>query len=188
MKNVIIVHGGNDTATEAKKGKLENERHWQIWLKKELEKKGFEVSNKLYPENWAPNYEKWKNVFEKNKINKNSILVGHSDGASFLVRWLGENKEKINKLILISPWKVSYRKGEVDKDFYEFDIDNTIKERVGYTVIFTSNNDRTEVKEGLKTFYELLGGKVINLKNKGHFTLEDMKTNEFPELLEEILK
>ena len=32
----------------------------------------------------------------------------------------------------------------------------------------------------------LLGGKIIELNNHGHYTLDDMGTNEFPELLKEI--
>jgi hypothetical protein len=36
--------------------------------------------------------------------------------------------------------------------------------------------------------HEKLGGKLINIKGKGHFTFDDMGTEEFPELLEEILK
>jgi hypothetical protein len=48
----------------------------------------------------------------------------------FLVRWLGEKKRKINKLILVAPWKISDRKDKFRKLFYEYPIDKTIQERV----------------------------------------------------------
>ena len=85
--NCIIIHGSNSTEAGSKKGLPENERHWKPWLKEELKKRGIKVSNKLYPEDWEPNYKKWKEIFEKNEIDENTILIGHSAGGGFLVRW-----------------------------------------------------------------------------------------------------
>ena len=120
ISNVVIVHGSNPTEKEAKEEKPVNERHWAPWLKKELEKRGIKVSNELYPEDWLPDYEKWKKVFEKNKINENIILVGHSAGTAFLLRWLSENKRKVSKVILIDPSVIKdgkYLKESKLKDF-----------------------------------------------------------------------
>lgn len=58
------------------------------------------------PDPWAPEYEKFKQAFEKNPVSEHTILVGHSCGCAFLVRWLGESKQKIDTLILVAPWKV----------------------------------------------------------------------------------
>ena len=69
--NVIIVHGSNSTEEGSRKGLSENERHWKFWIKSELEKKGINVSNKLYPKDWNPNYSEWKKEFEKNKVSGN---------------------------------------------------------------------------------------------------------------------
>ena len=103
--NCIIVHGSNSTEKDSRKGLPENERHWKTWLKEELEKKGIKVSNKLYAKDWSPIYNEWKEEFEKNQIDEDTVLVGHSAGGAFLVRWLSETKRKIKKLILVSPGK-----------------------------------------------------------------------------------
>ena len=34
--------------------------------------------------------------------------------------------------------------------------------------------------KSLEIFHEALGGKIIELKNHGHFTIGDMMTEEFP--------
>ena len=52
--------------------------------------------------------------------------------------------------------------------------------------MFTSDNERPGGRESLKIYHQALGGKIIELKGKGHFIFEDMKTREFPELLGEI--
>ena len=53
--------------------------------------------------------------------------------------------------------------------------------------MFTSNNEREDGKKSLKIYKEALGGKVIELKNKGHYTFKDMQTEELPELIQEIV-
>ena len=189
MKNCIILHGSNSTEEESKEGLPENERHWKPWLKNELEKKGINVSNRLYSNDWAPDYYEWKNQFEKNKIDENSILIGHSAGGAFLVRWIGETKTKVRKLILVSPGKAGRESRGTLSNLYGNntyrDIGDCVKEEI---VVFTSNNDIPTHIKSANEYSKELPAKVINLKNHGHFTLEDMGTEEFPELSEEVLK
>ena len=43
-------------------------------------------------------------------------------------------------------------------------------------------------KKSLKIFHKALGGKVIELKGRAHYTMDAMGTEEFQELLKEIIK
>ena len=189
MKNCIIVHGSNSTEKGSEEGLPENERHWKPWLKKELEKKGIKVSNELYPKDWAPNYEDWKQVFEKNDIDRNTVLVGHSAGGAFLVRWLWETKKNIEKLVLVSPGKAGRETRKKLSNLYGRNTYKNIKNYVrNGIIIFTSNDD---IPVHIKNAYEYekeLPAKVIMLDGHGHYTLGDMGTEELPELLEEALK
>jgi len=186
--NCIIVHGSNPTEEGSRKGLPENERHWKFWLKEELEKKGIEVSNDLYPKDWNPDYDEWEKVFEKNNIDENTILVGHSAGGAFLVRWLGEKKKKIKKLILVSPGKSGRESRKTLSNLYGSNtyehIGDYVKKNI---VVFTSNNDIPAHIESAKEYGIELPAKIIYLKDHGHFTFGSMGTEKFPELLEEIL-
>ena len=164
------------------------DKHWIQWTKKELILKGIEIDVPSMPESWAPNYEAYKKEIEKYKIDENTILIGHSCGCAFLVRWLGDTKKKILKLILVAPWKIPIKGDKIRELFYNYTIDRTIKERVDEIIMFTSDNEKEEGKESLKIFNKELGGKIINLPEKGHYTFKDMETGKLPELLEEILK
>ena len=62
-----------------------------------------------------------------------------------------------------------------------------MKTQVKGIVIFTSNDEEKDGKTSVKIYYDALGGRIIELKNHGHFTKEDMGTEEFPELLKEVL-
>ena len=179
---VVIIHGWANNKKDNPAG------HWIPWIKNKLESKNVEVFTPLMPEAWKPNYFNWEKKFEKIKIDEESILIGHSYGSAFLVRWLGESNKKIKKLILVAPWKIPYREDENDKKFYNYSIDEFIKNRVNQIAIFTSDNEEEDGKKSVKIFHKALRGKIIELKERGHYTKEDMKTTEFPELLKEILE
>jgi len=140
------------------------------------------------PDPWEPDYQKFKAEFEKYEVGENTTLIGHSCGSAFLVRWLGETKRKVLKLVLVAPWKIPDKDDKFRKEFYAYSIDDTIRFRVGEIVIFTADDEEDEGKESLKIFHQALGGEVIELKERGHYTFDDMGTDEFPELLEKIVK
>ncbi len=184
--NCIIVHGGPINVVPSKPHDLAN-MYWMGWLAKKLNSMNIPTQNPSMPDPWNPKYEDYKSEFQKYDVNENTILIGHSRGCAFLVRWLGETKKKINKLILVAPYKIAVGDNEFKKKFYDFEIDGSIKNRVNKIIIFTSNNEEIEGKESVKLFHDKFGGKIINLRNKGHYTLDDVETKEFPELLDEII-
>lgn len=189
QKNCVIIHGcpGNkekslDPATRT------YDKHWLPWARQELELKGVKTAMPLMPEPWAPNYEKWKEVFNKEKVDENTILIGTSCGCIFLLRWLGETKQKVKKLILVAPWLSGEDvRGEI-KAFQSFTVDPGIKGRVDEIIMFTSDNEDERGKGALKKFHNILGGKVIELKGYGHYIMKHMGTEKFPELIKAVLK
>ena len=184
--NCIIVHGCPSDSSEEKT--KEYAKHWMPWIKKELTSRGIETEIPLMPEPWHPNYEAFKKEVEKCKVTDNTILIGHSCGCAFLVRWLGETKRRIKKLILVAPWKITnISDGGYRKKFYIYPIDQGIKQRVENIVMFTADNEEENGKKSLELFHKDLGGKIIELKGRGHYCLEDMGTEEFPELLKEVI-
>jgi predicted alpha/beta hydrolase family esterase len=191
ISNVVIVHGSNEKDKEyMKKYNLspQNERDWLGWIKDELNERGINCFAPLMPENWDPKYENWKKEFEKYEINENSVLIGHSAGATFLIRWLGDTNKKVKKLILVAPCKTVGNWNKVLNNFYNFTINSELKELVNKIIFFFSDNEFPARIEDVKRYHEVLGGEIIELKGKGHFTGHSMGTNKFPELLEKILE
>src|SRR3989338_396336 len=187
QKRVYIIHGCPSNIEKAMNPETRTyDKHWMPWIKKELEAKAIKTEIPLMPDPWEPDYKKFKKEFEKLEIDENTILIGHSCGCAFLVRWLGETKIKINKLILIAPWKIPEKDDNLSKEFYGYVIDNSITSRIKEIVMFTSDDEEDDGKKSLQIFHRSLGGKVIELKGRGHYTLNDMKTEQFPELIKEV--
>jgi len=188
-KNCIIIHGCPSNKEKAMDPKTRTyDKHWIPWTKKQLTKLGIKTTVPLMPTPWEPDYQKFKAKLDRYMVNQNTILIGHSCGTAFLVHWLGDTKTKIAKLILVAPWKVSDSKDKTKQEFYLYPIDKTIKNRVKEIIYFTANNEESDGKTSLKIIKQTLGGKTINLKNHGHYTLSDMKTKKFPELIDVMIK
>lgn len=187
--NCIVVHGCPSDVEKAMSSETRSyDKHWIPWIKKELTARGIKTETPLMPTPWQPDYEKFKKEFEKCKVTENTILIGHSCGSAFLVRWLGETRRKIFKLILVAPWKIPDEGDMYRKAFYVYPIDESIKSRVEEVIMFTADDEEDDGKESLKIFHQSLGGEIVELKGRGHYTMGDMGTTKFPELLEVVLR
>lgn len=187
MKNATILHGTCD-----KEEYISNEypslsnSHWFPWLQKQLLIEGIFSQTPEIPDAYKPDYKKWKKEFERYDVNESTILVGHSCGGGFLIRWLSENKIKIDKLVIVAPWLDPKRTKTTD--FFEFSIDPAIQDRVKKIHILVSKDDEGDILESFKIIKKALPkANFHKFANKGHFTYEEMKTDKFPELLEIIL-
>ena len=124
MKKVYVIHGCPSNIKKAMDPETRTyDKHWIPWIKEELQSRGVEVETPLMPNPWEPIYEAFKVESNKYPVDEESILIGHSCGSAFLVRWLGDTKQKISKLILVAPWKVADEGNDVQKAFYEYPID-----------------------------------------------------------------
>ncbi|NQT49201.1 alpha/beta hydrolase [Candidatus Kuenenbacteria bacterium] len=188
MKNAIILHGTCDKEEYySDEYPSASNSHWIPWLQKQLIIKDIETCTPEMFKSYAPDYSLWKSEFEKNVINEKTILVGHSCGGGFLIRWLSENKNvKIGKVILVAPWLDP--ENTRNNNFFEFKIDSNIVSRTEKFLIFNSTNDDKDIHESLEIIKNNVDNvKIRNFENYGHFCYRNLGTDAFPELLEEIL-
>jgi len=186
--DVIIIHGcpaGDEN--EMNESTRTYDKHWIGWIKEELSSRGIPVSVPLMPHPWEPEYDSYNTEFKRYPVTKDTVLIGHSGGCAFLVRWLGETKQKIKKLILVAPWKIPDAGNQIQEKFYGFVIDKTIRDRVGEIVMFTADNEAEDGRKSLTLYKKEFGGRVISLPGHGHYIHRDMGTDEFSELLDLIV-
>ena len=142
----------------------------------------------MYPKDWNPDYNEWKNIFEKNEINEETIFVGHSLGCGFILRWLAENRRKVKKVILVAPYVLDAPELPDLKEMVDFEFDSSLDSLYEDLVVFSSEDDYSFILSSVDEINKKLNFKHFSFKDKGHFTERGMGTKEFPELLEEILK
>ncbi len=101
------------------------EENWFSWLKAELEKEGFEVIIPKFPTPIGQSLESWLRVIEKydDKINEETVMIGHSLGAAFILNYL----EMVDKKIKAAFFVAGYHKLLGD-EFYQLNKDFVYKE------------------------------------------------------------
>lgn len=184
MKNALILHGAGNNS----------QGNWFPWVILELEKKGYKVWSPDLPHSNVPIQKDWLDCIFANKdweLNDDSIIIGHSAGATLILRILERLPEelKINKAILVA--------GPIDKgklpEFFPYKEDITrapfhwekIKNSCRRFYFIASDNDPYDCGERHANFmHEKLGGEFIVKQGQGHFNLEVSPSyKEFPFLL-----
>lgn len=160
--------------------------HWLPWLQRQLIINGIFAETPELPVPYEPDYEAWCSVFNRFSVDDETDLIGHSAGAGFLLRWLSENKIKLGKLVLVAPFLDPEK--TIKSGMLDFKIDKRLFERAEEIVILVSPDDDADILESAEQIKsELPSVKAIELPGRGHFTMEDMGTEEFPELLDILL-
>lgn len=183
MKNAVILHGMCDREEYEGDGyPSPSNHHWLPWLQKQLLVRGYECQTPEMPTPYKPQYNEWKAVIDRFPLHEETVLIGHSGGAGFLLRWLSKHQQSVDKLILVAPW--------LDPDRYLGNFLNgslapDLLTRVNELHVFYSSD---EPVSGVQETVELItdtydAARIHNFTDRGHFTLNGMGTDKFPELL-----
>lgn len=173
MKRVIIVHGWSGSPKE----------ELFVWLKKELEKRGFFVECPAMPDADNPIIKEWVEYLSKivGKPNENTILVGHSIGCQTIMHYLEtlDSPGKVGGVVFIAGWiglkgLESEEEKAIAKPWLENKIDFNKVKKVGskFVAIFSDDDPFVQISDS-ELFKKKLGAKVLVEHNKGHFTASD---------------
>jgi len=169
---------------------------WYPWLKKELEKRGFEVIIPKMPNTSEPKIEEWISHLDKTikNLDEEIYFIGHSIGCQAIMRYLERlsTNIKVRKVIFVAGWfnlenLEDEETEEIAKSWIESPINfNRIRTKIKSLIVFLSDNDPfVNIKENKEIFEKNLNAKIIIEKKKGHFTKND-GIIKIPEVLEMI--
>jgi predicted alpha/beta hydrolase family esterase len=192
MKNAILVPGRPDRDVYYDPSRPTNSNdYWFPWLSKQLMMKDIFTVSLEIPNPWQPRYDVWKKELERFELMPDTLLVGHSCGGGFLVRYLSENQGlHVGRVILVAPWVNPNNKPHSDTaDFFMFDMDKKIASRTKGLSVFYSTDDSSDVLKTVDLIRQNIEGiRFREFSDKGHFMIGDLGSVEFPELVEECLR
>ena len=162
------------------------------WLKKELEKKGCEVIVPKFPTPIGQSLESWMKVLKKyeGKISHETVMIGHSLGAAFILNYLEQDDREIKAAFLIAGYHelLQNQFEELNKTFVDKKFKwNEIIENCENFFVIGSDNDEYIPVETTRQLAVLLGAELHIVKNGGHFNTK-AGYDKFPQLLELIDK
>ncbi len=188
MTNAILLHGlpSKEEYYDPERPSASN-AHWFPWLQNQLLVHDIKADT---PEVYKPfemQWDDWVKEVERFDILSDTVLVGHSMGGGFWVRYLNEHPDlRVDKVILLAPWLNLNH--EEKTDFFDFELRLNITKQARQFTIFASDNDDEEVQNSVEFLREkLIDADFIDFRNYGHFCTSDLGTDAFPELLSVII-
>lgn len=161
MPTILIAHGAGSTP----------ESNWFPWLKKELEANGFKVIVPQFPNTPSDQtLDNWLDEIDKYNINEETIAIGHSLGAPFLLNLLERNKLKTVYLVAGFIGLLNNEFDEVIHTFSNKEFDwNSIKTNCeNFHIIYSDNDPHVDTKKATELSVKL-GIKPKLIKGAGHF-------------------
>ncbi len=163
MRTAFIIHGSNGNINA----------HWYPWLKEELEKRGLKVFLPQFPIGENQTLQNWLATLKPMKESlKDSILIGHSLGAPFILNVLNQWEVKARAAFLVSGFTGHLKvEGEINiEDFAERDFDwKKIKENCKYFYVIHSDNDPYVPLEKAEELAKNLGVSGVLVRGGEHF-------------------
>lgn len=193
---IVVIHGGNCCKTEKaylrflKKKDVDLDKicgirkDWKNSLQKELGKK-YEIILPNMPNAYNANYLEWKIWFEKSipYLHSGVVLVGHSLGGIFLVKYLSENKfpKNITALLLVA---TPYNDGELGNFRLRINVSrfSNLARQAKQILLYHSKDDPVVPFAELLVYQKFFKKALSRVfENYGHFNQK-----KFPELIKDI--
>lgn len=176
MKNAIIIHGTGGNP----------EVYWIPWLADNLRQRGYKVTTPHIPNADNPVVsEALPYLLNNLDFDDETVLIGHSSGATLILSILENIDTKIKKAILVAGF---YRQlgdeiAPVLQDSYEWD---KIKQHASDFIFINSDNDPWGCDDQMgREMQKRLGGRLI-VMHEGHMGSDtyNQPYKQFPMLLD----
>lgn len=181
MPNVFIFHGAYGSPSES----------WIPWLREELEKIGCKVFVPAFPTPENQSLESWLGVFKRfeDSVDENTVFVGHSLGANFILHLLERTGKRIRAAFLVAGFVTPVvdpegRFNRINRTFYEKKLGwSKINGGCRDFYVINSDDDPYVTLEMAEKISKPLGVTLIVMEKAGHFTKKSGYA-KFPQLLD----
>lgn len=187
MKNLLILHGSYGNP----------HRNWYQYLRKQAEQKGYLVNIPQLPHTDKPSLEETYNfLLSQDIINSETVMVGHSSGATLILGILQKLAQNliVNKAILIAGLVDTNLTDElfkvVPKSHYKklfpqkWDWEKIKKNCRKFVIVHAPDDPYVQLRHA-EFLKEKLGGELVIIPHAKHFSINagGERFREFPELL-----
>lgn len=186
MKKAIILHGTGGTP----------ESNWFRWLKRELQNKGLEVWLPALPDTARPSLRKNVNFISTHapfQVDNDTIVIGHSSGATLALALVQELKDPIGALVTVSafvPMPEVYNATAWEANARLFDIEfdwPRIRNGAKVRLMFHSDDDPYIPVSVAEHIAQKTEAELVVIPSQGHFNLEEgPEYSSFPLLLSQL--
>lgn len=174
--NIVFCHGAADNREMI----YNPSKKWKDWLQFIVEKEHdviMQIPKFPHGNILDMKYDEWADIMQRQKIDKNTILIGHSAGGGFILKYLSLNPQiKPRQVVLVAPW-IDTTNVNPNGFYKDFDlIDNTM---YGIDLLVSDNDPVPDINDSTtKICAEMPKIRIHKFPGYGHFI-----NSELPEIL-----
>ena len=180
MKRVFLIHGWEGNP----------EKDWFVWMKNELEQRGFNVGAPAMPDSMDPKMDAWVSHLANTVGNPNeeTYFIGHSLGCITILRYLEtlQENQKIGGAVLVAGFGHNLEYEGYENELLSFfqtpvDWEDMKKHCAKFVAIHSEDDPFVPIKHN-NLFQEKLGARSIVEQGRGHYN-----DKEYPVILSAFL-
>ncbi len=181
MRKAIILHGVCDDHEFFDAETSPSNSHFYPWLQKKFLCSEILCQTPEMPTPYNPIYRQWVETFEQFTLDEETIIIGHSGGAGFFLKWLHQNNHRhFKKVVFIAPYLDPFKKYG---NFLELELSTNVGKQLDEIHLLHSKDDpvigvNETTEEILKTYPKI---KFHEYEDRRHFLFDDIGLT-FPEL------
>lgn len=167
MNNAFIIHGFNGDTTYT----------FGPSLKKFLEQKKYNVIMPKFPIRQEASFDKWSKILDNYKqfFDENTIVVAHSIGNPFFIRYLNNNNLKTKLYVSVAGFCDLFKvpdRDDLNNAFVDFAVSSKdieyFKKNVKYRYSLYSDNDHVIPFNILESFVDKIQSNPVFIEGVGH--------------------
>ena len=158
--------------------------NWAYWLQFQMEKERDVIMQiPLFPHahELLMKYDEWERIMDRQDINRDTTLVGHSAGCGFILKYMARHPElKVRQIVLVAPW-LDAEYAQPFGFYKDFDLSNDIVKRttLGVDVFISDDDDPVILNSFDKIVKHMPDIRVHKFSGRGHFICDKL-----PEIVE----
>lgn len=172
--NIVFCHGVMDPDEDWVNRESTPIKNWAYWLQFKVEK-DFDSLMQIpfFPHAHAllMKYEEWAKIMDRQDINSDTILIGHSAGGGFILKYMMQHPElRIRQIILVAPW-IDVEDIQPFGFYKDFKLDNgVVKQTRNGTDLLISNDDDKDILSSVNKITKNIPDiRVHKFSGRGHF-------------------
>lgn len=121
-------------------------------------------------------YEEWEKIMNTQEINSDTVLIGHSAGGGFVLKYMALHPElKVKQIILVAPW-IDTENFQPNKFYQGFDLNNKIlKQSSSGCDLMISDDDYPHILSSYdKISNQMPDIRIYKYSGHGHFVSETL--------------
>ncbi len=121
-------------------------------------------------------YDEWEKIMNTQDINQDTVLIGHSAGGGFVLKYMARHPElKVKQIVLVAPW-VDAEDFQPFGFYKDFDLNNSIIDQTDTGIdLMISDDDSSHIKSSFdKIIKNMPEIRVHKFSGRGHFVAPEL--------------